>query len=90
MNILNNTNIVYSKIIEYTEYYFRIYWGIAIKSEKNCYISINFPCFFSFFYLRYIRSKLNQKYEVPTHIPKRLPGSIDPRFKRYSLKIDPN
>ncbi|EFN70728.1 hypothetical protein EAG_06611 [Camponotus floridanus] len=31
---------------------------------------------------QYIRPKLNQKYEVPTHIPKRLPGSIDPRFKR--------
>ncbi|XP_029155648.1 uncharacterized protein LOC114928565 [Nylanderia fulva] len=31
---------------------------------------------------QHTRSKLNQKYEIPTHIPKRLPGSTDPRFKR--------
>ncbi|XP_070151127.1 uncharacterized protein [Polyergus mexicanus] len=31
---------------------------------------------------QHTRPRLSQKYEGPTHIPKRLPGFIDPRFKR--------
>ncbi|KAM0735634.1 hypothetical protein ACS0PU_010782 [Formica fusca] len=35
---------------------------------------------------QHTRPRLSQKYEGPTHIPKRLPGSIDPRFKRQILR----
>ncbi|XP_011687633.1 PREDICTED: uncharacterized protein LOC105449886 isoform X3 [Wasmannia auropunctata] len=31
---------------------------------------------------RYLKSRLSQRYEATTHIPKRLPGCFDPRFRR--------
>ncbi|XP_072757064.1 uncharacterized protein [Anoplolepis gracilipes] len=35
---------------------------------------------------QHTRPRLNQKYEVPKHIPKRLPGFIDPRFKKQASR----
>ncbi|XP_036147471.1 uncharacterized protein LOC114255598 [Monomorium pharaonis] len=35
---------------------------------------------------QHFRSRLNQKYETTTHIPKKLPSCFDPRFRRQVLQ----